>query len=324
MRNSTVECSDEFRKPLNNLKDRIQYTFHSPVDEFNSMTGKQHNESRKLYNQAGLYRAQELNENAEAFYIQSIALAQKEFGEKHPQVAQSMYGLAVLYDLLDDKRADAVYKKAKLAGANSPDLLNDPGLHLEIAQAYCLRSASSLMERVKKYDDAEFYLHKVESMIGNILGPDDMEMANTLFCLSKIYDKQGKAKDAEKANNKGKSIKEQHARQAKPTFNRKLYNMTQAVRRVSERAKERELSAALWLNHLANIYARTGIGSIEQHSKTLDDIKALLEEQINESSKQTGGKEKKSAEVKGSADKKQSAGKKKSTPKKKGDDKKTR
>lgn len=272
-------------------------------------------ESRKLYNQAALYRAQALNEDAEAFYIQSIALAQREFGEKHPQVAQSLYGLAVLYDLLDDKRAASVYKKAKTARGNSKNFSNAPGLHLELAQAYCLRTASSLMENIKKYDDANYYLHKVESIIENILGPNDPEIANIYFCLSKIYDKQGNQKQAETSLQKAWAIKVQHGVVAKREFNRKIYNQTHAVRRIAEKAREKELSAVLWLNHVANIFSACSNDQIEMHAKTLGDIQELLEEQLHDAEqvkKTTSIREKSSVKSKPSA---KSSSANKSSPK---------
>ncbi len=236
-------------------------------------------QSRKLYNQAGLYRAQGNNEKAEALYLQSISLAEKELDKNYVQVAQSMYGLGVLYDLLDDNRSEDFYQKAVQVRGNAPAFFKTPGVYLELAQVACLRTSSSLLEQANEYAAAEWLVVKVGSIVEKLLSPDDPELSKTLFHLSTIYDKLGKQKESNDALQHASAIKERVAVKTAPQFNRKIYQKTQAVRALSQKVNRTDLATAIWLNHLATIFANSEADCVEMHLKTLADIREILDEQ---------------------------------------------
>lgn len=243
-----------------------------------SSDAKSH-ECRKLYNQAGLYRAQENTEKAEALYLSSIAQGEREFGKKHPQVAQSLYGLAVLYDLHDDKRAEETYRRAHTACSNAAEFLKNPGVYLELAQVACLRTLSSLLEQAKELQAAEWFVVKVGSIIENLLGPKAPELSKTMFHLATIYDKQDKPKESTDAHQHAIDIKSGDAGREKTQFNKRVFQKTQAIRALAQRINRDDLATAIWLNHLATVFANSDSRLTELHLSTLADIKEALEQQ---------------------------------------------
>ena len=201
-------------------------------------------EARELYKRAlELYKAGRYSE-AIPLMQRSLAAREKALGPNHPEVADSLNNLALLYD--DQGRygdAEPLYKRSlaireKALGPDHPDvaesLNNLAGLykaqgryadaeplykrslairertlgsdHPDVAES--LNNLAVLYDAQRHYADAEHLYKRSLAIWEKALGPDHPNVAGSLHNLARLYKAQGRYADAEPLYERSLAIRE--------------------------------------------------------------------------------------------------------------------
>lgn len=230
------------------------------------------------YHVGGLYRAQGNFEIAERSYQQAIVLEDRPTGDSET-LAQSVAGLAVLYDLRNDSRTASTYNRFISLSKNFPEFHSTRGVYLELAQAQVQLVISSQLKRNNDYPNAEQLVLQAISIQEHLLGSDNIEISRSLFELSSIYEDQGKIEACETAYKRACLIKEGSVPKHEPTglyTQHKLYKEAQRVRLIAQ--KNGDMSAAIWIDKLAGLYVTSKKKCEAAHLQALQDIKSVLQE----------------------------------------------
>ena len=159
-----------------------------------------------------------------------MAIEEKALGPDHPDVAQSLNNLALLYN--DQGRysdAEPLYKRSlaireKKLGADHPDV------------ARSLNNLAGLYQSQGRYSDAELLYKRSLAIREKVFGPDHPDVANALSNLALLYQAQRRYAEAE------------------PLLKRSLA--------IDEKALGADhLQVALLLNNLAGLYQSQGRNS---------------------------------------------------------------
>ena len=136
------------------------------------------------------------------FAQRSLAIREKALGPDHPEVAQSLNNLALLYEA-QGRYADAepLYKRAlaikeKSLGPNHPNV------------ATSLNNLAWLYQAQGRYADAEPLYKRALAIYEKALGPDHPYVADPLNNLALLYQAQGRYADAEPFNKRALAIYE--------------------------------------------------------------------------------------------------------------------
>ena len=131
-----------------------------------------------------------------------LELLQKDLGPEHPDVAQSLNNLAMLYvEQRGYSDAEPLYKRslaiyeAKL-GKDHPDV------------ASTLNNLANVYELQGKYADAEAFYQRSLAIREKVHGPDHPAVAVSLNNLALLYDNQGRYSDAEPLYKRSLAIRE--------------------------------------------------------------------------------------------------------------------
>ena len=135
-------------------------------------------------------------------YKRALAIREKALGASHPDVAQTLNNLAVVYQEQGKyadaeglyKRALAIYEKA--LGEDHPDV------------AQTLNNLADVYQEQGKYADAEGLHQRALAIKEKALGADHPGVAVTLNNLANVYQEQGKYADAEGLYKRALAIKE--------------------------------------------------------------------------------------------------------------------
>lgn len=131
-----------------------------------------------------------IKDKAERLYRQSLAIREKVLGRDHPDVAESLSGLA---SVLSVKRIDESERLArrslsvreKALGANHPDV------------AESLSRLTEVILEIGKPSEIESYLRRAISIRESSLGQAHPDLAESLMNLGVFFDKRGQCREAE-------------------------------------------------------------------------------------------------------------------------------
>ncbi len=156
---------------------------------------------------------------AEALYLQAKRLGEQSLGADHPQVAEILSGLALLYSAQGKSaEAEALYLQAKRLGEQS--LGAD---HPQVAEILC-RLAMFYSDQ-GRYAKAEARYRRVLSIREQTLGAEHPQVATVFQLLAVLYDKLGRYAEAEPLYQKALRIREQTLGAEHPQVATVLYNL---------------------------------------------------------------------------------------------------
>ena len=177
--------------------------------------------------QAGSYYQQGRYDEAGPLYQRSLAISEKALGPEHPDVAQSLNDLGLLYKAQGRyDEAESLYQRSlaireQALGPEHPDV------------ATSLNNLAALYHDQGRYDEAEPLYQRSLAIRETALGPEHPDVALSLNNLAALYHEQGRYDEAE------------------PLYQRSLA--------ISEKALGPEHpGVALALNNLANLYHNQG------------------------------------------------------------------
>ncbi|MHC9538940.1 MAG: tetratricopeptide repeat protein [Vulcanimicrobiota bacterium] len=133
---------------------------------------------------------------------QALEVAEKTFGNEHPNTATSLNNLAILYnDQGSYTEAEPFYKRAlaireKVLGPEHPDTANS------------LDNLAILYNDQGRYSDAEPLYKRALAIREKMLGPEHADTAQSLNNLAKLYYSQSRYTDAEPLYKKALEIRE--------------------------------------------------------------------------------------------------------------------
>jgi len=129
---------------------------------------------------------------AEDYYLECASIVEASVGPEHPELAQTLYNIGLLYERLGRPEADSMFERALLIRKNSVGP-NDPNF-LDTIQ-----SLADLYARRERYDDAAQLLALVLSIKESLLGNSHVDVAEVLVRLAAVYSAQGLLAQADQA-----------------------------------------------------------------------------------------------------------------------------
>jgi len=146
--------------------------------------------ARTIYALARLSHSQGNKEKAERLYRQSLAIREKALGKDHPDVAESLSGLAGALSLKRIEEAERLARRSlsireKALGENHPDV------------AESLSSLTEVILEIGKPSEIESYLRRAITIRETSLGRTHPLLAESLVNLGVFFDKRGQCQDAE-------------------------------------------------------------------------------------------------------------------------------
>jgi tetratricopeptide (TPR) repeat protein/CHAT domain-containing protein len=176
-------------------------------------------EAKKLDNQAlTLYKAGRYDE-AIVLAKRLLAIQEKALGSEHPDVANSLNRLAVLYnDKGDYAQAEPLYKRAlaifeKTLGLEHPDAANS------------LNNLAGLYRNKGDYAQAEPLYKRALAIREKVLGSEHPDVANSLNNLATLYDSKADYAQAEPLYKRALAIFEKALGLEHPDIARSLHNL---------------------------------------------------------------------------------------------------
>jgi len=137
-----------------------------------------------VYWRLGLY------EQAKSLLQQALEIQRNVLGEKHPEVSESLNGLAIMhYAQGDYPLAEKLFREA-LASRRQQE-------HEELNVANCLNNLAMTLKAQEKYDEAEPMYREALAIRREILGNENKEVAQSLNNMGKFLYDQGKIEEAE-------------------------------------------------------------------------------------------------------------------------------
>jgi serine/threonine protein kinase/tetratricopeptide (TPR) repeat protein len=146
--------------------------------------------ARTIYALARLNHNRGNKDKAERLYRQSLAIREKVLGREHPDVAESLSGLAGALSLKRIEEAERLAKRSlsireKALGENHPDV------------AESLSSLAEVILDIGKPSEVESYLRRAITIRETSLGQTHPYLAESLAQLGVFFDKRGQCRDAE-------------------------------------------------------------------------------------------------------------------------------
>jgi tetratricopeptide (TPR) repeat protein len=187
--------------------------------------------------------------DAEGLYKRALAITEKAFGADHPDVANSLNNLALVYQeqgkYLD---AEGLYKRTlaireKALGAGHPDV------------AQTLDNLALVYQEQGKYTDAEGLYKRGLATYEKALGADHPDVAYSLIGLASVYKQQGKYADAEGLYKRALAIREKALGADHPDTAQTLDNLA-------------DLSSKSGNSKNALAYSRKATASVIAHAAT--------------------------------------------------------
>ena len=137
---------------------------------------------------------------AEPLYQEALAMRKRLFGNEHPDVAQSLNNLALLYYMQDRySEAEILYHEAL---AMKKQLFGDK--HLSVTTS--LNNLAGLYHDQRRYSEAEPLLQKALVIKKQLFGDEHFEVAHSLNSLAGFYRNQGRYSEAESLLQKALAI----------------------------------------------------------------------------------------------------------------------
>jgi tetratricopeptide (TPR) repeat protein len=137
---------------------------------------------------------------AETMFLFLLKKAEEEFGPEDPKVASAARNLAMLY-CLQGKHADAeplLHRSLAIMEKADPE-------HIETSAI--LEQLAGLCEVQGRYAATELILQRSLAIRERALGPDHPHVANVLKHMAVLYEKIGKKGEAEKLEERTKSVR---------------------------------------------------------------------------------------------------------------------
>ena len=214
---------------------------------------------------------------AEPLYKRALAIKKQVVGENHPEYADSLNGLAVLYDSRGDfAKAELLYQQAlliqkKVLGENHPSyavgLDNLAGLYWSMGEyaraeplyqralaikkqalgenhphyAGSLGNLALLYASMGKYAKAESLYQQVLAIKKKTLGEDHPDYATTLNCLAELYRDMGENAKAEPLQQRALAIRKKTVGENHPDYATSLNNLALLYYSMAEYAKAEPL-----------------------------------------------------------------------------------
>ena len=146
--------------------------------------------ARTIYAMARLNHSRGNKDKAESLYRQSLSIREKVLGRDHPDVAQSLSGLASALSSKRIAEAERLARRSlsireKALGENHPDV------------AESLSSLTEVILEIGKPSEVESYLQRAITIRESSLGRSHPQLAESLVNLGVFYDKRGQCRDAE-------------------------------------------------------------------------------------------------------------------------------
>ena len=146
--------------------------------------------ARTIYALARLNHSRGNKDKAERLYRQSLAIREKVLGKEHPDVAESLSGLAGVLSLKRFEEAERLARRSlsireKALGENHPDV------------AESLSSLTEVILEIGKPSEIESYLRRAIKIRESSLGRTHPDLAESLMNLGVFFDKRGQCQDAE-------------------------------------------------------------------------------------------------------------------------------
>jgi tetratricopeptide (TPR) repeat protein len=146
--------------------------------------------ARTIYALARLNHTRGNKDKAERLYRQSLAIREKVLGREHPDVAESLSGLAGALSLKRIEEAERLARRSlgireKSLGENHPDV------------AESLSSLTEVILEIGKPSEIESYLRRAITIRETSLGQQHPQLAESLLNLGVFFDKRGQCQDAE-------------------------------------------------------------------------------------------------------------------------------
>jgi tetratricopeptide (TPR) repeat protein len=163
-------------------------------------------------------------QEAEPHYLRALAMREQHRGPEHPEVAQILNSLAVLY------RHQGRYQEAEphyLRALSISEQHRGPE-HPEVARS--LNSLAGLYWQQGKYAQAEPLLQRALSMREQHWGPEHPEVARSLNNLGMLYREQGRDAEAKPLLQRAVHILEQHQGPDAPELASPLRNLADLYR----------------------------------------------------------------------------------------------
>ena len=220
---------------------------------------------------------------AESLYQRALAIREKQLGPEHPDVAQSLNSLALLYHFQDKyKEAEPLYQRAlairkKRLGLKHPD----------VATSY--DGLAGLYQEQGEYKNAELLYKKALAIREKVLGLEHPDVATSYDHLAGLYQEQGNYSDAEPLYQRALTIREKQLdpehRDVANTYNNlailyeaqgkypqaeQLYKL--ALEIWEDQLGRKHRTVAICLNNLAQFYQKKN-----DYSRAEDYYKQALE-----------------------------------------------
>ncbi len=139
----------------------------------------------RVYQSLGMY------DEAGSPLKQALDIRKNQFGNDHPQVAQSMHQLGVLYHYTGE------YEEAEHLLRESLDIRRAHFGTEHVTVAASLNSLAMVLHATGEYDDAEAIFREVLSIRRKLLGAEHSSIHSTLQRLGNLLQDQGKFEEAE-------------------------------------------------------------------------------------------------------------------------------
>lgn len=182
--------------------------------------GFEFGEAIRLLDQTGIYLYKRARyTEAESLYKQALQTQEKTLGAEHPNIAQSLNRLALIYRAQGRyHKAEPLYKQAlaireKALGTEHPNL------------AVSLNNLGLLYEKQGKYTEAEALYQRALAILEKALGIEHPYVANGLNNLGLLYFTQGKYTEAEPLYQQALAIREKTLGSEHPDVATSLNNL---------------------------------------------------------------------------------------------------
>jgi len=230
-------------------------------------------------------------EQAELLYQRALCIGEQTLGAEHPQVAQSLNGLAILYATQGNYgQAESLYQRALRIGEQALG-----AEHPQVARP--IHNLALLYIDQGKYEQAEPLLQRALHIWERIWGPEHPLMAYPLNSLAYLYGELGKYEQAEPLLQRALHLREgalgaEHPQVIDPLndlatlyLRQGMDNQAEALYQRALRIGEQTLGAehplvAQSLNGLAKLY--TEQGKHEQAERLYQQALAIREQRLGQ------------------------------------------
>jgi tetratricopeptide (TPR) repeat protein len=160
-------------------------------------------EAVRLLNAVGFYLSEHGRyTDAEATYQRVLAIQEKTLGSEHPDVANSVQNLAVLYHEQGQyRKAEPLYERARATRekALGPE-------HPQVAQS--IQGLAGVYRDQGQYEKGEPLYGRARAIWEKALGPEHPQVAGSLSNLAVLYRAQGRHAEAEPLFERARAIRE--------------------------------------------------------------------------------------------------------------------